>query len=116
MYLYFDKIDGKKKVSVISKDININLGEDYVEANIPENGIGDLCIDDNNKPYYDNEPKTEVDRLKLENKELKKDLEEKSLASALAQAEIFEALEKAKLETAESMAELFETLMGGGEK
>lgn len=115
MYLYYDKIDGKKKVSVVSKDIKLYLGENYVEASIPEEGIGDLCIDENNKPYYDNKPKTELDRLKIENNQLKKDLEDKSLASALAQAEVYEELEKAKVETAESIAELYESLMGGGE-
>lgn len=94
MYLYYDEIDGKKKVSIVSSEIKNYLGDSYIESDLPEEGVGDLYIDENNKPYYDGEPQTETERLQIENNKLKEQLEKTQQAQSMAEMGMWELYEK----------------------
>lgn len=108
MYFYYDEKDGKKTVAVVTDELKANLGTNYVVDDMPKEGKGNLCLDENNKPYYDNTPRTDAEKIEAE-------LEESVLASAISQAEMFEKIEQNRINTAKTMAEIYELIAKGGE-
>lgn len=95
MYLYYDQLKDKKLVAVVSEEMIASLGDNYVIADLPkEEGLGNLCINDKDEPYYDGEPQTDTERLEIENKKLKEQLEKTQHAQSMAEMGMWELYEK----------------------
>ena len=95
MYLYYDQIENKKLIAAVSEKIIESLGDNYVIADLPkEEGVGNLCINDKGEAYYDGEPQTDTERLEIENKKLKEQLEKTQEAQSMAEMGVWELYEK----------------------
>lgn len=95
MYLYYDIREDKKIVAVVSDELLAHLGTNYVIADLPKiEDVGKLCINDKGEPYYDGEPQTETERLQIENKKLKEQLEKTQEAQSMAEMGMWELYEK----------------------
>lgn len=103
MFLYYDVIDDKKVISVISKIKLDYLGDNYIEKDeVPKSGI----------LYLDDEGNIKVEAIKELNpyEAMKKEVEESNKMTSEANIELLEQVNKIQEQVTNAMVEMYELL------